>query len=170
MQKYYGRKFYHKDNVKDLSWDKDKPTRSIQESITRSIYLIRGRTKFRSKEIKFKNGNPESCVICFGEFKSDKQDALLYIFPGCDHVFHQGCLATWLDQSPCIESMTTHSLACPTCRTPAPTKHHLCFLGALVIHYRKEILTICMNCAFGLLIGLIGCLIFFRRSFFVLDS
>ena len=45
-----------------------------------------------------------SCVICMAQYEAGDRCSVL---PGCGHVFHRGCVATWLH--------TTHS-TCPLCR------------------------------------------------------
>jgi hypothetical protein len=45
-----------------------------------------------------------SCVICLAQYEAGERCSVL---PGCGHVFHRGCVATWLH--------TTHT-TCPLCR------------------------------------------------------
>lgn len=45
-----------------------------------------------------------SCVICMAQYEGGERCSVL---PGCGHVFHRGCVATWLH--------TTHN-TCPLCR------------------------------------------------------
>ncbi|KAF7071628.1 hypothetical protein CFC21_076898 [Triticum aestivum] len=45
-----------------------------------------------------------SCVICLAQYEGGERCSVL---PGCGHVFHRGCVATWLH--------TTHN-TCPLCR------------------------------------------------------
>ncbi|XP_044984552.1 RING-H2 finger protein ATL56-like [Hordeum vulgare subsp. vulgare] len=45
-----------------------------------------------------------SCVICMAQYEGGERCSVL---PGCGHVFHTGCVATWLH--------TTHN-TCPLCR------------------------------------------------------
>nr|XP_009630721.1 E3 ubiquitin-protein ligase ATL23-like [Nicotiana tomentosiformis] len=43
------------------------------------------------------------CAICLGEIETEQIATLI---PGCNHVFHQGCVNTWLSKHP----------FCPICR------------------------------------------------------
>jgi hypothetical protein len=45
-----------------------------------------------------------SCVICLAQYEAGERCSVL---PGCGHIFHRGCVATWLH--------TTHT-TCPLCR------------------------------------------------------
>ncbi|KAA1082579.1 hypothetical protein PGT21_007403 [Puccinia graminis f. sp. tritici] len=126
--------------------------KAIQDStirpLTRSIERIKG---LLSKKVRLKS-DLDSCRICFEEYKYDEPGTLLLVFPGCGDVFHESCLARWLDESPCIESLFRHTLACPTCRRQAPTKHSLRFLGALTSYHRNGILLIKLHIALFILV------------------
>ncbi|KAA1079360.1 hypothetical protein PGT21_009223 [Puccinia graminis f. sp. tritici] len=126
--------------------------KAIQDStikpFTRSIERIKG---LLSKKVHLKS-DLDSCRICFEEYKYDEPGTLLLVFPGCGDVFHESCLTRWLDESPCIESLFRHTLACPTCRRQAPTKHRLRFLGALTSYHRNGILLIKLHIALFILV------------------
>lgn len=51
----------------------------------------------------------DHCVVCLSSLGADS-GAAVRVLPRCRHVFHASCIGRWL---------SSHSVQCPLCRTPA---------------------------------------------------
>jgi hypothetical protein len=139
-----------KEKLRNETWYKRR-LKAMQDSMIKQFDPLIKRIKaLLSKKVVLKS-DLDSCRICFEEYKYDEPDTLLLVFPGCGDVFHESCLTRWLDESPCIESVFRHTLACPTCRRLAPTNQSCRFLGALISHHRNGILMINLHIALFML-------------------
>ncbi|XP_058075523.1 RING-H2 finger protein ATL18-like [Magnolia sinica] len=63
------------------------------------------------------------CSVCLGDFQGEEEVSRL---PGCGHVFHAGCIRSWLERD---------RFTCPLCRALI-FEHHACCgrSGLLTIH------------------------------------
>ncbi|KAG9450744.1 hypothetical protein H6P81_010709 [Aristolochia fimbriata] len=65
-------------------------------------FLVRAFPTFHYSDLKSSTGG--ECAVCLSEFRAEERVRLL---PGCNHVFHFGCIDAWL----------TEHTTCPVCRS-----------------------------------------------------
>ncbi|CAM0950472.1 unnamed protein product [Alopecurus aequalis] len=82
----------------------EKLLRSIPDVAYRQIPERDGASASSAEEENELRRSQSSCVICLTQYEAGERCSVL---PGCGHVFHRGCVATWLH--------TTHT-TCPLCR------------------------------------------------------
>ena len=68
--------------------------------LTREFLVVTNYKDIHRKDL------PESCAVCLDEFGRDDKT---WCLKNCMHIFHQGCLDSWMDRK--------HD-TCPICRTP----------------------------------------------------
>ena len=81
--------------------------------LTREFLVVTNYKDIHRKDL------PESCAVCLDEFGRDDKT---WCLKNCMHIFHQGCLDSWMDHK--------HD-TCPICRTPL-------FANAYQNEYKKR--------------------------------
>jgi Ring finger domain len=79
-------------------------TRPRSHGVDQSIIEAFPMISYAAVKIVRTSKSPLECAICLSEFVDDD---VLRLLPGCRHVFHTGCISTWLE----------NHVTCPVCRS-----------------------------------------------------
>ncbi|RCV08968.1 hypothetical protein SETIT_1G369300v2 [Setaria italica] len=96
--------------------------RGLEEAIIQALPAFRYRKAFKNASATADSGAPTSeCVVCLGEFEDEERVRML---PACLHVFHVGCIDTWLQSNAncplCRAAISGHCLLPPLDHPPRP--------------------------------------------------
>ncbi|CAL5020267.1 unnamed protein product [Urochloa decumbens] len=96
--------------------------RGLEEAIIQALPAFRYRKAVKNAAAD--SGAPTSeCAVCLGEFEDEERVRML---PACLHVFHVGCIDTWLQGNAncplCRAAITGHFLVPPLDELPRPNE------------------------------------------------
>lgn len=80
--------------------EKQSESTPFSPVLTREFLVVKNFKDIHRKDL------PESCAVCLDHFEGDDKITCL---KNCTHIFHQGCLDSWMDR---LQG------TCPMCRKP----------------------------------------------------